>query len=142
MVAAEFVACASCLRPGSSSLSPDIRSVRHAELSRRASSDYTTTTYRLKGRGAVVAALALGASLGSIAAGGNIRVVGLLAVGHDDDERRCVLEAGCGGRGDNKRSGCSGGDGRVVVWRMEGAVEELGEPACVSSWSEHRLSGG
>lgn len=41
-------------------------------------------TYRLKGRGAVVAALALGTALGSIAAGGNIRVVGLLAVGHGE----------------------------------------------------------
>jgi hypothetical protein len=56
-----------------------------AELSQCASSDYTMTTYRLKGRSAVVPALALSASLGSIAAGGNIRVVGLFAVGHGDD---------------------------------------------------------
>lgn len=60
------------------------------ELSRCAWSQYGIATYRLEGRGAVVPALALGASLGSIAAGRNIRVVGLLAVGHGDDERRCV----------------------------------------------------
>lgn len=39
-------------------------------------------TYRLKGLGAMVAILALGALVGTGAARGNVGVVGLLAVGH------------------------------------------------------------
>jgi len=42
------------------------------------------STYRLKSRGAVVAALG---TLVGIAAGGNVRVVGLLAVGHGCNNR-------------------------------------------------------
>lgn len=106
-----------------SAWSADRRSIRPSKaswLSRCASSDDRKATYRLKGRGAVVPALALGAALRSIAAGGNIRIVGLLAIGHGDDERRSVSRGGCDERGDQKRGGDSGCDGRVVVvWRLE-----------------------
>lgn len=67
---------------------PDAGLERHDQerLGARASKHTTISTYRLEGRGAVVPALALGAALG-VAAGGNVRVVRLLAVGHDDDDR-------------------------------------------------------
>lgn len=95
----------------------DSRCIAKTQGARAHGEKHTKVTYRLQGRGAVVAALALGACLG-IAAGGNIRVVGLLAVGHGGGgSKMCVSVRGCDGCGcgNQKRSEDGGGEVGGVV---------------------------